>query len=180
MPGRATDSVSSHVGPSVVTDGVAVPASAEPFEVFYERSYARAVRLAVLVARDDTPAEDLVQEVFASMFGRYGTLRNPDAYLAGAVVKRVRGWQRRQSVRNGARRSDGRPQDHEDRIVDHLLLRAIKQLPLRQRAVVVLRYWGQWSEAEIAKALGCRPGTVKSLASRALARLRTEMDPDGI
>lgn len=70
-PGRATDSVWFCVGLSVVTDDVAILASAEPFEAFYERSDARAMRPAVLVARDDTPAEDLVQEVFASMFGRY-------------------------------------------------------------------------------------------------------------
>jgi RNA polymerase sigma factor (sigma-70 family) len=48
-------------------------------------------------------------------------------------------------------------------------------LPYRQRAVLVLRYWGDWSEAEIAKGIGCRPGTVKTLASRGLARLRKEL-----
>ena len=50
-------------------------------------------------------------------------------------------------------------------------------LPYRQRAVLVLRYWGDWSEVEIADALGCRPGTVKTLASRGLARLRREIAP---
>jgi RNA polymerase sigma factor (sigma-70 family) len=51
----------------------------------------------------------------------------------------------------------------------------VEQLPFRQRVVIVGRYWGGWSEAEIAAALGCRPGTVKSLASRALATLRLEL-----
>ena len=57
-----------------------------------------------------------------------------------------------------------------DLTVDHLA-DAVAALPFRQRAVVVLRYHAGLSEAEIADALGCRPGTVKSLASRALARL---------
>jgi RNA polymerase sigma factor (sigma-70 family) len=52
---------------------------------------------------------------------------------------------------------------------------AMLHLPYRQRAVLVLRYWGDWSEAEIASALKCRPGTVKALASRGLARLRREI-----
>jgi RNA polymerase sigma factor (sigma-70 family) len=51
------------------------------------------------------------------------------------------------------------------------------RLPYRQRAVLVLRYWGDWSEAEIADALGCRAGTVKTLASRGIARLRKEIAP---
>ena len=50
-------------------------------------------------------------------------------------------------------------------------------LPYRQRVVIVARYWGGWSEAEIAQILGCRPGTVKSLASRALTQLRQEVRP---
>ena len=50
-------------------------------------------------------------------------------------------------------------------------------LPYRQRVVIVARYWGGWSEAEIAQVLGCRPGTVKSLASRALTQLRQEVGP---
>jgi len=57
-------------------------------------------------------------------------------------------------------------------VVDVLL-----HLPYRQRAVLVLRYWGDWSEVEIAEALGCRSGTVKTLASRGLARLRKEIAP---
>ena len=54
---------------------------------------------------------------------------------------------------------------------------AIARLPFRQRAVIVLRYYADLTEAEIADALGCRPGTVKSLASRALATLSKEITP---
>ena len=55
-------------------------------------------------------------------------------------------------------------------------LDALSRLTYRQRVVLVARYWGDWSEAEIAAALNCRPGTVKSIASRALSRLRTELE----
>jgi RNA polymerase sigma factor (sigma-70 family) len=61
-------------------------------------------------------------------------------------------------------------------VADGELLELIGDLPYRQRVVIVARYWGGWSEQEIAGALGCRPGTVKSLASRALNRLRTEVE----
>jgi RNA polymerase sigma factor (sigma-70 family) len=53
----------------------------------------------------------------------------------------------------------------------------VARLPYRQRVVIVGRYWGAWSEAEIAETLGCRPGTVKALAARALTRLRKEIRP---
>ncbi|MGH9102676.1 MAG: RNA polymerase sigma factor, partial [Acidimicrobiales bacterium] len=58
---------------------------------------------------------------------------------------------------------------------DAELFDLVGTLRYRQRVVIVARYWGGWSEAEIARMLGCRPGTVKSLASRALARLRQEV-----
>lgn len=147
----------------------------ESFETFYRREYDRAVRLAVLVAGTSCPAEDLVQEVFAGMLGRFADLRKPSAYLAGATVKRVRSWQRREYVRSKVRQPLGRDTDREDNVTDHLLLAAVGRLPYRQRAVLVLRYWYRWSEIEIAEALRCRPGTVKSLASRGLEGLRKEM-----
>jgi RNA polymerase sigma factor (sigma-70 family) len=56
------------------------------------------------------------------------------------------------------------------------LLDVIDALPSRQKAVIVLRYYEDLSEAEIARALGCRPGTVKSLAARALERLRKDIE----
>jgi RNA polymerase sigma factor (sigma-70 family) len=60
--------------------------------------------------------------------------------------------------------------------VDDELLAAVRRLPARQRSVIVLRYWLDWSELDIADVLGCRPGTVKSLASRALDTLRSGLD----
>lgn len=61
---------------------------------------------------------------------------------------------------------------HHEELAD-----VVAALPFRQRAVIVLRYWCDLSEAEIAAALECRPGTVKSLSSRALARLNKEISP---
>lgn len=63
--------------------------------------------------------------------------------------------------------------DDEDRD----LLDVVDRLPYRQKAVVVCRYYLDLSETQIAEALGCRPGTVKSLASRALATMRKELSP---
>lgn len=55
------------------------------------------------------------------------------------------------------------------------MLSTVQKLPYRQRTVIVLRYWMDFSEAEIAEVLECRPGTVKSLASRALSKIRKEI-----
>ncbi len=66
--------------------------------------------------------------------------------------------------------------DHAQETVDRLALRqALQALPVRQRAVLIMRYFEDRSEAEIAEVLSCRPGTVKSHASRALARLRESL-----
>jgi RNA polymerase sigma factor (sigma-70 family) len=100
-------------------------------------------------------------------------VENPGGYLRITVVNLCRNRKRRnrQDRQLGSRLQ--RPQltslDASE-MVDLLL-----RLPYRQRAVLVLRYWGDWSEAEIASSLKCRPGTVKTLASRGLDRLRREV-----
>lgn len=146
----------------------------EGFDDFYRREYPRAAQLAWLLTHGYNN-EDLAQDAFITVQSKYPKLDNPSAYLTTAVVNRCRTWHREQRRRlllaaapteaAGA----GAP-------TDEYLLDAIGGLPYKQRVVVVARYWAGFTEAEIADLLGCRPGTVKSLASRALSRLRKEVE----
>ena len=131
------------------------------------------VRLAHALTGSAEGAEDVVQDAFARLHGRMGRIENPGGYLRTTVVNLCRDRERH---RRRERRLDARMSAPPSlslgasELVDVLL-----RLQYRQRAVLVLRYWGGWSEAEIAHALGCRPGTVKTLSSRGLARLRKEI-----
>lgn len=147
----------------------------ETFAVFYEHEYDRAVRLAWLLTGSLAAAEDVVQDAMTGLYRAFDRLDSPPAYLRRAVVNRAKSHardERRQRDRVAIVPEPVRldPPDAE-------LLTLIARLPYRQRVVIVARYWGGWPEREIARALGCRPGTVKSLASRALDRLRTEVQP---
>lgn len=144
------------------------------FAGFYRREYDRAVRLAWLLTGSAAAAEDVVQDAMAGLYRRFARVVAPEAYLRRAVVNLSRTWQRDE------RRQRERVSLLElERPVlargDAELLEAVARLAYRQRVVIVARYWGGWSETEIAEALGCRRGTVKSLASRALDRLRQEV-----
>jgi RNA polymerase sigma factor (sigma-70 family) len=143
------------------------------FTDFYRREYDSSVRLAWLLTGSRTAAEDVVQDAMTGVYRAFRRLDEPTAYLRRAVVNRAR----------SRHRDERRRQMLQDRaapaidVADAELLGLIARLPYRQRVVIVARYWGGWSEREIAAALGCRPGTVKSLASRALDRLRQEVNP---
>jgi RNA polymerase sigma factor (sigma-70 family) len=109
------------------------------------------------------------------VYRAFDRIDSRQAYLRRAVVNRAK------SRGRDERRHREKATAFEEQVrldpADAELLSLIARLPYRQRVVVVTRYWGDWSEQEIARALGCRPGTVKSLASRALDRLRTEVQP---
>jgi RNA polymerase sigma factor (sigma-70 family) len=131
------------------------------------------VRLARLLTGSPESAEDAVQEAFARLQSRTEQVDNPGGYLRTTVVNLCRDSMR------GRQRADRLETKRFERI--HLtseaneMIDVLLRLPYRQRAVLVMRYWADWSESEIAEALDCRPGTVKTLASRGLARLRKEM-----
>jgi RNA polymerase sigma-70 factor (sigma-E family) len=147
----------------------------DSFIVFYRTEYRGMVRLARALTGNPDRAEDVVQEAFARLHGRTGQLENPGGYLRTTVVNlcRDQGRRRRRELRMRRLEPARPPMPPEaSELVDVLL-----SLPYRQRAVLVMRYWGDWSEAEIAQALDCRPGTVKALASRGLDRLRKEIEP---
>lgn len=141
------------------------------------------VRLAVLLVDDTAAAEDVVHDVFAGLL-KTRSLRDPDAalgYLRRAVVNRSRSaLRRRRTARAYSPPADVGPAQPDDLAVlseEHrAVLAALDTLPERQREVLVLRYWSDLSEAEIADAMGISRGTVKSTASRALAALEQRME----
>lgn len=169
----------SHRDVSEATKPAGTSDSTEPggetFADFYRREYDSSVRLAWLLTGSKAAAEDVVQDSMTGVYRSFARVESPAAYLRRAVVNRAKSRQR----------DEQRQQDRLMRqeqtcwvadVADGELLELIGGLPYRQRVVIVARYWGGWSEKEIARALGCRPGTVKSLAARALNRLRTEVD----
>jgi RNA polymerase sigma factor (sigma-70 family) len=143
------------------------------FALFYADRFAEAARLALLLTGDASVAEDLAQDAFARVRPRFDGLDRPWPYLRAAVVNACRSHHRGRARELARARRVGVPDDPvlgADELLD-----AVGRLPYRLRAVVVLRYYEDLSEREIADALGVRPGTVKSLSSRALARLATEV-----
>jgi RNA polymerase sigma factor (sigma-70 family) len=148
------------------------------FEGFYRREFPAAVRLAGLLTGSQSAAEDVVQDAMSGVYRSYDSLRAPQAYLRRSVVNGARSWLRdeRRRREKAERAGLAEERNREPAEAGRELLEAIHCLPYRQQVVVVARYWGGWSEADIAAALGCRTGTVKSLGSRAMARLRAEVD----
>jgi RNA polymerase sigma-70 factor (sigma-E family) len=150
------------------------PLVAPGFAGFFEAEVDRLVRLAYLLTDSNTVAEEIVQEAFIGLYRQWDTVREPLGYLRTAVVNRARNH-RRDRVRadlGAARLVERSERDLAIADPGGALFHALAALPERQRTAVVLRYWGDWTEQEIATALDCRPGTVKSLVSRALDELR--------
>lgn len=141
-----------------------------------------ATRLAYLLTGDRAAAEDVAQEAFLRVAARIGALRDEaafGAYLHRAVVNRVRNRARRLKLER-AHVADvaTAAYDLPDVATRDRLWTALLRLPHRQRAALVLRYYLDLSEADIAERLGCRPGTVKSAVARGLAALRTDLSTD--
>lgn len=145
------------------------------------------VRLAAFLVDDLHTAEDVVQDAFAAVCRRHGErlddLQDAHAYLHTAVVNAARSVLRRRRTA----RAYTPPYQGPGAPVDELLLLAeehrqvfdaLAQLTERQREVLVLRYWSDLSEAQIAETLGVSRGTVKSTASRALATLERLLEVD--
>lgn len=137
------------------------------------------LRFALMLCGDRYLAEDLVQSVLAKVYVRWrrvAGMQRPEAYVKTVLVhEHLRWWRRRSSTERPVPRPA--PGDVAD---DGTAARASRdaawelmgQLPKRQRAVLVLRYYEDLSDAEIAAVLGCAPSTVRSQAARALAALR--------
>ena len=145
----------------------------ETFDDFFRRSWPGAYRLAAFLTGDPAQGEEVAQEALAALYRTWQRSDNPDAYLRATIVNRSRNVHRnryRQRAKLPLLAGVDRVEFAADELSD-----AVARLPFRQRSVIVLRYYLDLSETEIADALGCRPGTVKSLSSRALARLSREI-----
>jgi len=145
----------------------------------YHREHQGLVRLAAAMVDDVAVAEELVQEAFARAHLRWGHLENAGAYVRAAVVNACRSERRRRAARRRADERAERPRDALPAVepADESVLRAVRALPAKRRAVVVLRFYEDLPEAEIADILGVRVGTVKSTLSRALDQLREVIEP---
>lgn len=170
----------------VSTDGERVnvpdPARDVPFAEVFAKHYAPALRLAALLEGDPTRAEDAVCDAFARVYGRLrrGGVDDVAPYLRQAVVNAVRGgWRRRQVERRhaGAFEADASAPPFELEVVQRdEIWTALRRLPPGQRRVVVLRYYEDLSEAEVARLLRVKVGTVKSQAAKGLAALHSMLE----
>lgn len=144
------------------------------FADFYRATFAEMTRLAFLLTDSAETARDLVQDSFVRLHEKWDGVAEPRAYLRRTVVNACHSHYRRLRLQ----RQRGHSPTWQVDVVDlgaNEMTDAIAALPYRQRAAIVLRYWHDCSEADIAAALGCRPGTVGSLIHRALAELRKVM-----
>ncbi|WP_298182564.1 SigE family RNA polymerase sigma factor [Saccharomonospora sp.] len=160
------------------------PSGPLTLEDLYRQHRMRLVRLAILLVDEPATAEDVVQEAFTGLHRNWGKLRDAAAavsYLRTAVVNGSRSvLRRRKTARDyvpphavNARSAESLAMlSTEHQAVVH----ALSKLPPRQREVLVLRYYGGLSEAEISEAAGISRGTVKSTASRALDALQRAMN----
>lgn len=159
---------STGTGPSPTTDGT--------FAAFYADVWPSSVTLAALLTQCSGAAEDLAQDALARVYRQWVRVQDesPRAYLRIAIVNACNNWHRHNKVEVAKlpqliTLTTAAQPDH--------LADAIAALPYRQRTVLVLRYYEGCSETEIAAYLRCRPGTVKSLSSRALTQLRKVIQP---
>jgi RNA polymerase sigma-70 factor (sigma-E family) len=183
--GNAEQTIEQTLGQLRAIDAAELAAAAAPaapltLEDLYRAHRMRLVRLAILLVDDQATAEDVVQEAFAGLHRHWGGLRDVAAalgYLRTAVVNGSRSVLRRRKTA----RDYTPPHSINARSAESLamltaehqaVVGALAKLPDRQREVLVLRYYGGLSEAEIAAATGISRGTVKSTASRGLDALQ--------
>lgn len=151
----------------------------------YGAHYRSLVRLAMFLVHDVATAEEVVQDSFVALHSGLNRLRDSEkalAYLRTAVVNRSRSVLRHRVVvdRNAPKPAPDMPSAEHGAmaLIDRSdVITALRALPVRQREVVVLRYYGDLSEAQIASTMGITRGAVKSHTSRAMAALRSVLEP---
>jgi RNA polymerase sigma-70 factor (sigma-E family) len=162
------------------------PAAKREFEQFVSDGADHLLRTAYMMTNDLAEAEDLVQETLLRVARRWHkvhTMAHPAAYARRILVNLVIDHAGQRALRNrelamhestfGSGPADPRAEGELQAVDSYtVLLAALASLPARQRAVIVLRYWHDLPEAEVAAVLSCSIGTVKSTASRGLSKLR--------
>jgi RNA polymerase sigma-70 factor (sigma-E family) len=152
----------------------------------YAAHYKSLVRLAAMLVRDVPTAEEVVQDAFVAMHGGWQRLKDTEkalAYLRQAVVNRSRSVLRHRNVvdKNLQKPPPDMPSAEHGAFVlleRGAVVAALRELPDRQREAIVLRYYADLSEAEIAASMGISRGAVKSHTARGIAALRTALEQD--
>ncbi len=158
---------------------MAEPAGGDQLERLLADRGPQLLRTAVLLAGSQQDGEDLLQAALERLVRQRRPVDgSPEAYLRRTLYnlaadgwRRSMTWQRKLPLVRAGQQAAG-PDVTAAVDLRDALIGALRQLPPQQRAVVVLRYWEQLSEAETAEALGCTDGTVKAAASRGLKRMR--------
>src|SRR5258706_15678061 len=157
----------------------------EGFAAFVRDRSAQLARTAFLLTADRHLAEDLVQTALAKVADRWTRIAgqgDPTPYVRKVMLHTAIPWRRRRS--SGETPVASMPDSPDSTAAladeDERLRRALREVPPRQRAALVLRFYEDLSEAETAAALGCSVGTVKSQTAKGLARLRAVLanNPD--
>jgi RNA polymerase sigma-70 factor (sigma-E family) len=152
----------------------------------YAAHYRSLVRLSALLLRDVSTAEEVVQDSFVAMHGGWRRLRDNDkalSYLRQSVVNRSRSVLRHRVVvdRNAPKPPPDMPSAEHGAmslLERSAVVTALRTLPARQRETLVLRFYGDLSEAQIAAAMGISKGAVKSHTARAMTALRSVLERD--
>lgn len=152
--------------------------SPEGFEEFVVGATPRLLRMAYLLTRDAGHAEDLLQTALAKAWRAWGRVEgDPEPYVRRIIAtSHATWWRRRWRGEEPTGDLPERPGESPQDVVDERewLWQALGRLPRRQRTVLVLRFYEDLTEAQVAGLLGCSVGTVKSQASKALAKLRID------
>ncbi|MEA2485567.1 MAG: hypothetical protein QOD46_678 [Actinomycetota bacterium] len=149
----------------------------------YEAHGPHALRLAYVLTGDRELAQDLVQDAFVKLSGRFADLRDPgafQAYLTKTIVNLAKMHWRRKGIERSVVERQRPPAARDSHLPDiegyEEIKAALLRINPRQRAAIVLRFFEDLSEAETADVLGCATGTVKLLVHRGLQTMRTEME----
>lgn len=160
--------------------------SSEQLESLFLRHSDGALRFAYFLTSNRDQAEDIVQEAFIRVSGRFGSISKPErfrAYLNKTILNLARGQARRNKREADTiarlRRQPTAPAHMGDASQTDLVWKSLLKLPQRQRAAIFFRFYEDLTESEVAQILGCSTGSVKSLVYRAMNSLRGILEDGG-